>query len=292
MSSLLDTSVVGFDAIGELLASATIFTNDILRKDLHNLVGVTELVVPEGVKALDCCLGTTRIRRIVLPRSLDCIRLGAFDGAADLEEVVFTRGCMIPDLKYSTFSRCYSLRKLDLSPTKIRTIDARCFDGSGLEEIILPKALSYLTYDAFRSCQNLRKVVFRGRRLKTIQNGSFQDCTSLEEIELPDTVSNIYDRAFKGCRNLRRVVATGCKNIGSEAFGGAPDIEVLDLPKVFSYYDSSFEPGVVERARPKIKTSPTGVHTCFDGIQTQYTIDDTGKAYQEGGVSKLMSGKV
>lgn len=285
MSSILGIDPDGFDVYTEVLSGIKILTNDTLRNELCNLAGVTELVIPEGVESLDCSFGTTQVRKITLPSTIRHIAPGAFDGATDLEEVVFPNKCQMSTLWYSVFRKCYSLRKLDLSSTKIQSIDGRCFSESGLEEIILPKALSNLGAGAFEACQNLRRVTFRGRALKSIQSRTFRGCTSLEEIVLPDTVRHISDFAFEHCRSLRRVVAEGCGRIEAFAFKGAPGIYRLDMSSVISYYENSFEPGVIEHTRPKSKPQSIGVGTTFNGIHEEFVGEDKEKAYQEGKIN-------
>lgn len=247
MNSLLDTSPTSFDVVENILAGRATITNDILLQDLHNLVGVTELVIPEGIRSIECSFETTQVRKVVLPKSLECIQPEAFKSATNLEEVVFPAGIKIEILRYSTFDECHNLHKLDLSNTKIRTIGTRCFAESGLEEIIPPKALSCIGKYAFMACESLRKVVFRGRRLKTIQYCTFHGCTRLEEIELPDTVTRVDNFAFSDCWKLRRVVIPGCRSINAYSFSGASDIEELVLPHTYSYTDTSFDDPVRQK---------------------------------------------
>ena len=84
----------------------------------------------------------------------------------------------------SAFQGCINLSQIELG-SNIKYIGKESFYRSGLEKIVIPDAVEYISYGAFRYCKNLK------------------------EITLGKAVNRIGVTAFDGCDNLARVYVYG-----------------------------------------------------------------------------------
>ena len=91
-----------------------------------------------------------------------------------------------------------------------------------LEEIVLPKSISFIGGNVFKDCRNLKKINLSVcDKLEKIEYGSFSGCESLEEIKIPKNITSIGEKAFGGCVNLVKVDFSECdklEKIGNGAF--------------------------------------------------------------------------
>ena len=98
----------------------------------------------------------TKLKRIVLPTSLEIIGQGVFDG-------------------------CERLRDVTL-PNSLKTIHCGAFSRSGLDEIQIPKSVEYIADLAFMQCSDLKRVIFESNPI--IQSSEIFFDTDLDVIEI------------------------------------------------------------------------------------------------------------
>ena len=80
------------------------------------------------------------------------------------------------------------------------------YTPKSLEEIVLPKSISFIGGNVFKDCRNLKKINLSVcDKLEKIEYGSFSGCESLEEIKIPKNITSIGAKAFGGCVNLVNV---------------------------------------------------------------------------------------
>ena len=80
------------------------------------------------------------------------------------------------------------------------------FEGSKIENVVLPKTITKISDSAFRECKNLKTYT------------------------LPEQITEISDDAFTGCKSLETInLNNGLKYIGKNAFGSTK-ISVINLP--------------------------------------------------------------
>lgn len=109
-----------------------------------------------------------------------------------------------------------SISNIEL-PEGLQSIGSYAFEYSyNLEEINIPASVTYISYEAFDSCNNLSSVSFDGvgntdldaltgtRGLK-IDNRAFYSCDSLVNLVLPRNVTYLGEDAFGYCNNLKTV---------------------------------------------------------------------------------------
>ncbi len=71
-----------------------------------------------------------------------------------------------------------------------------------LRTIRFPSALRMVDEEAFRGCEQLKRIIINNGCL-TLSRCSFQDCVSLDTVEIPSSVVQISEDAFEGCKNLQ-----------------------------------------------------------------------------------------
>lgn len=107
----------------------------------------------------------------------------------------------------------------------VTQIDARCFQGcSNLNSVILPKTITYISANAFRS-------------------------SSISSIVIPNSVATFFGYAFYGCTNLKSVtISEGGNNkeaMGAQWFNGCTSLKSVYLPSTLSGVGFSFSPGFI-----------------------------------------------
>ena len=194
---------------------------------------------------------------VFVPRSVVEIQDDAFWNCQDLREVVFEEGsalrtigasafresgveCVdlpgsLRTLAQAAFAGCRNLRSVRLREG-LKALGTRAegqpwqgaFQGSALEEVLLPSTLRRIEHDTFRRCGRLRSVALPAG-LAYLGKQCF--CSSgLEAAVLPPALREIGRYAFYKCRRLRRVeFPEGLETIGLGAFHGS-GIESAVLP--------------------------------------------------------------
>ena len=94
----------------------------------------------------------TGIEKIAIPKDVEEIQEHAFRECRNLKEVVFEAGSALKKIGNHAFCSCTSLRNIQL-PDGLETIGYRCFEQSGLEEIVLPASVKSIELCAFSWCK-------------------------------------------------------------------------------------------------------------------------------------------
>lgn len=137
----------------------------------------------------------------------------------------FTASGPITTVGKSAFGGCSSLTTINL-PQSITTIEEYAFDATGLKTINLPQSLTYIGNNAFsysaltsiaipenvisigesafRYCSALTDIQLQNG-IKSIENNTFEECTSLTSIVIPNSIISLGESAFKHCESLTSV---------------------------------------------------------------------------------------
>ncbi|MGN0960696.1 MAG: leucine-rich repeat domain-containing protein [Christensenellales bacterium] len=101
-----------------------------------------------------------------------------------------------------------------------------------LEYIYINEECTEIGSCAFRSCENLSNIYFKGNKVTRLGEYSFAFCTSLTSINIPTSVKNIEKRAFYGTTSLKNITgADGVEVIGDDAFINS-NLQVVELASV------------------------------------------------------------
>lgn len=98
-------------------------------------------------------------------------------------------------------------------------------------KITIPKTVTRIEDEAFRSCDTLEKVKIPDT-VTEIGRSVFVDCTNLKEIVIPDSVSYLDSSAFEGCTSLKKVVLPkSLTNINVRMFMECESLTDIILPE-------------------------------------------------------------
>ncbi|WP_286438115.1 leucine-rich repeat protein [Bacteroides acidifaciens] len=114
----------------------------------------------------------------------------------------------------------------------VETIEANAFTSCSLTSIIIPASVGSLGPNVFNNCSFLERVRFvYGSQLKTIENGSYANCSALKYITIPTSVEVIDTSAFDGCSSLSSIeIPANVEAIGASAFSGCSSLSSIEIP--------------------------------------------------------------
>lgn len=179
------------------------------------------------------------------------VEFSAFSGETVLRSIVLPEG--ITTIGSNAFNTS-SLEAITL-PESLEEIGQYAFSKTNLIEIVIPANVELLGSSAFQGESSpvspLKKVVFEGNKILSIESNTFQDCQNLQEIKLPeglttikfnaflrcyaleeitipDAVTVIEKQVFSQCTSLRRVnLGTQLESIGKDAFNQCLALETV-----------------------------------------------------------------
>lgn len=182
------------------------------------------------------------------------VESSAFNGETTLRSIILPEG--ITYIGSNAFNNS-SLEAITL-PESLEEIDQYAFSKTNLTEIVIPANVELLGSSAFQGESSpvspLKKVVFEGNKILSIESNTFQDCQNLQEVKLPeglttikinaflrcyaleeitipDAVTVIEKQVFSQCTSLRRVnLGTQLESIGYHAFNECLALETIVCP--------------------------------------------------------------
>ena len=179
------------------------------------------------------------------------IQAEAFSGASNLKYVNLEELTELTQIVSQNFSNCSSFmagKTLDLSKTKLTTINSGTFNNTPIGELILPENLTTLASwslqgllkvkeihipetvtsfgdTMFKNCYELEtvtgfKALFERGVLTSIPSATFLDCKALTSVDLPNSYESIGSHAFQGTAALSGtfVIPHECTTISKNAF--------------------------------------------------------------------------
>ena len=214
---------------------------------LTEFYGSGEVVIPNNLNIMylddECFQNDTTITKVVLPTTLTEIPEYAFRGCTNLEEVVIPGKCTI--VKTGAFENCSKLTTVRLG----QFVDSE-HNSIGDEYY----GTLTLAGNVFKNCVNLKTItMYSGtygvtegeeqykpldsmRRLTTLHNGAFENCTSLTFMDLTE-VRIVGTGVFRGCTNLKTVATSKATAIGAYMFDGCTSLVGTDNGNLGEYFD-------------------------------------------------------
>lgn len=152
-------------------------TAEIAGCDVQNdTIEIPEMIDGRKVTSIsrDAFIDNHKIRRVILPESIERINMYAFSGCDKLKEINF--------------------------PAGLDTIDSEAFSGCALTEVTLPENV-FCGMSVFKNCTSLRKVTLP-EGMTEIPDEMFMGCVSLKHINIPASVREVTSGTFAYCKSL------------------------------------------------------------------------------------------
>ena len=145
---------------------------------------VADYTIPEGVKEVlpGAFEGCEKIKKVVFAKTVDKIGARAFASMNALEEIVLPPNC--PVLGEELFTECANL-KFVTWPNNVHEIGVKCFEHTGIENLVIPETVETVGEYAFAFIKAKRV-----RLPKTIKDISLSIFAGVPEIEVYDTIDS------------------------------------------------------------------------------------------------------
>ncbi|MBE6660086.1 MAG: hypothetical protein E7605_01600 [Ruminococcaceae bacterium] len=173
-----------------MFVDTVIFDNGItgieagLLKDDDNVeyVRMANTVTSIGEGAFQRC---ENLQRVIFSKNLTSLGKNAFAGCTSLTDVALPDSLtVIPE---GAFTSCTAMTAVTLGKN-VTTIGKNAFDNcASLKKIEIPATVTTLSDGAFRDCVSLEKVTMYYGKLKPLNKGIFDGCSSIETVEFNGT---------------------------------------------------------------------------------------------------------
>ena len=193
------------------------------------------------------------LQEVCLPKNIECISEGAFNGCSELHSVTWNCTCDV--IPADCFVFCLNLTNFDFSGVK--KIENHAFSRSGLQVACLPQNIECISEWTFGGCSELRSVTWNCT-CDVIPADCFSECSNLtnfdfsnikkigryafwesglQEICLPKSIEILEEGTFSGCSELQSVTwnctcdvipascFAFCSNLTNFDFSGVKKIE-------------------------------------------------------------------
>ena len=148
----------------------------------NNIDSSGEVTIPEGMQRIEkgAFQGNEKVKRIIMPNSINFIGPRAFADCPNLQEVVFSENLQV--LGQNAFRNCSQLTQVNI-PSHVKILYPGTFDGNtSLDSISLSEDLEYLSADAFSNCDNVKEVNISG--VKRVDYNAFIEKTGITKITI------------------------------------------------------------------------------------------------------------
>lgn len=192
-----------------------------------NCEALNDVVIPANVKSFgnrvfyDC----KALERMTIHDGVT-IGIELFKGCEALKEVRLPS--TLTTIPKSTFKECVSLKKVEL-PTGLTAIEEYAFEGSGIEEMVIPETVKKLAC-SFTDCKSLKRFVFP-KNMETIENRMFDGCEMLSDITLPTNLKTIGNYAFDNTLFDKSELPATVTTIGFNAFAYCTQLKEMVIPE-------------------------------------------------------------
>lgn len=170
--------------------------------ELEPVAGITSVVVPGSIKKLDNSFkGWTELNQLVLLDGVEEI------GTSTIQDTAITQLTFPNSIKVigEDFYVHNALTEYKFPASLTNT--AGLFRGCGVETIIIPGSVKTVGEGSFENC-GLLTTVFIEEGVEIISKNAFKNCSALQAIAIPKSVKKIDTEAFDGC-NPMLVVPVG-----------------------------------------------------------------------------------
>ena len=198
-----------------------------------------EYAFPAGIEEIcNSAFLRTKLKKVVIPETVEFISWNAFAECPFLESVVFKGADVI--IRGGAFANTPFLKTVVL-PSRLKALDDwAIFAHAGqLETIVLPDTVEIIDDAVFENCFKLKKVHL-GQSLRQVDNRAFSGCRELQKIQFPKTLEELGAEVFLNCVSLKSVSFAGGKpkmhdngkdSLARDLYRGTPSSLVTLVPK-------------------------------------------------------------
>lgn len=192
-----------------------------------NCEALNDVVIPANVKSFGNRVfnNCKALERMIIHDGVT-IGIELFKGCEALKEVRLPS--TLTTIPKSTFKECVSLKKVEL-PTGLTAIEEYAFEGSGIEEMVIPETVKKLAC-SFTDCKSLKRFVFP-KNMETIENRMFDGCEMLSDITLPTNLKTIGNYAFDNTLFNKSELPATVTTIGFNAFAYCTQLKEMVIPE-------------------------------------------------------------
>lgn len=113
------------------------------------------------------------------------------------------------------------------------------FAYSGITSVTIPERVKYINYGAFQQCTTLKNIKLPNSLVR-INASAFKECTSLSALSLGEGLKTIDSEVFKGCVGLKTVaLPSKLETLEYEAFADCSNLENVTFPNTLTTADES-----------------------------------------------------
>lgn len=216
-------------------------------------------IVDGGESYYDCytcskdCLGDyilnsrAKLTSIVLPKSINTIGGGAFEGCTKLKYVSIPSN--VKWLAYNSFEPLNTLILEDgdedigtIPQTKNlymgRNSGFKFKGDSYIQNVVISCQVKEITSNMFYNCTNLTNITLSSN-IKNIGNDAFYGCKSLRRINIPNSVISIGNESFYNCSSLEEIkMSYNVENIGYYAFYNCTSLKNISFNDGVKFNDN------------------------------------------------------
>ena len=209
---------------------------------------VTDLVIPSGISAVGTAFaGFKGLKSVVLPKSISKINDNAFRNCSNLESVAIPNS--VTHIGRYAFADCSSLQSAEL-PNSIVSVGEKAFYQCRVKELTIGSNVGYIAKDAFTRCgvekitlsKNNTNYILQDNVLYTSDKTLIVLCASgsVTSVTVPSKVKTIDEGVFQDCKKLESVdLSFGIERIGGSAFAGCSSLKSITIPKTVTHIDQS-----------------------------------------------------
>ncbi len=200
------------------------------------------------------------LKKVKLPKDLQCVKNAAFEGCDWLTEVLIPKS--VTSIEKNAFFECTSLTKIVI-PDSVTRIGPRAFCRcTSLTEIIIPESVASIETAVFSGCSSLTEIIITGS-VTNIEPSACWGCTSLTGIVIPESVTSIEKYAFCGCTSLTGIVIPeSVTSIEKYAFCGCTSLIEIVIPESVTRIEEYAFYGCTSLNKIVIPKSITNIGDC------------------------------
>lgn len=178
---------------------------------------------------------------------------------------------VVSKFEMGTFN-CPELQDLWLSNNRIKTIEARAFQGAKkLKKIILgTNQIQTLTKEIFYGLESLAEICFERNEIESLQNGTFSHTKTLRKLRLTyNNLKIIGESSFDGLENLEELYLEHNKieAVSSETFSRMQKLKIFSLS-----YNSCYE-GTMQNVNVDL-TKLVELKKCFENYEKYLELEE------------------